>query len=73
METNILGPLMVDVCGLSLSSVEKTRLLRPEVGGVILFQRNFQDREQLINLVKEIKALKSPSLLIAVDHLPWVL
>ena len=68
METNILGPLMVDVCGLSLSSVEKTRLLRPEVGGVILFQRNFQDREQLINLVKEIKALKSPSLLIAVDQ-----
>lgn len=68
METNILGPLMVDVCGLSLSSVEKVRLLRPEVGGVILFQRNFQDREQLINLVKEIKALKSPTLLIAVDQ-----
>lgn len=68
MEANILGPLMVDICGLSLSGVEKARLLRPEVGGVILFQRNFQDREQLINLVKEIKALKSPSLLIAVDQ-----
>ena len=68
MATSILGPLMVDVCGLSLSAVEKARLLRPEIGGVILFQRNFQDREQLTNLVKEIKTLKSPSLLIAVDQ-----
>ncbi len=68
MATSILGPLMVDVCGLSLSAVEKARLLRPEIGGVILFQRNFQDRGQLTNLVKEIKTLKSPSLLIAVDQ-----
>ena len=62
------GPVMVDVAGLSLTEQEKTRLRHPLVGGVILFRRNFQDIEQLKALTAEIRSLRSPALLIAVDH-----
>ena len=38
-----LGPLMLDVEGLRLTSPEAERLRNPLVGGVILFSRNFRD------------------------------
>jgi len=63
-----LGPLMVDVEGYTLTDVEKTRLRNPLVGGVILFSRNFKNREQLTELTQKIHKLRSPRLLIAVDH-----
>ena len=62
------GPVMADVHAFSLSEEEKLRLLDPAVGGVILFRRNFENVEQLKKLVVEIKALRSPELIIAVDH-----
>jgi len=62
------GPLVVDVAGVRLTAAEKTRLLHPLVGGVILFARNFNSRKELVALTKSIHALRSPSLLIAVDH-----
>ena len=37
------------------------------VSGVILFKRNFQDREQLQNLIYTLKA-NNKGLLVAVDH-----
>ena len=37
-----LGPLMVDLEATSISETERSLLLRPEVGGVILFTRNFE-------------------------------
>ena len=63
-----LGPIMVDVEGLSLSPDERKLLENPGVGGVILFSRNYQDREQLRLLVDEIRSLRSLPLLVAVDH-----
>lgn len=64
-----LGPLIVDLTGdLSLSATDRKRLTSPLVGGVILFTRNFEDRPQLRELVAEIKALRSPELLITVDQ-----
>lgn len=63
-----LGPLMVDVAGLALTDAERVRLASPLVGAVILFARNFQDRDQLRALVAEIRAVRSPPLLIAVDQ-----
>ncbi len=63
-----LGPLMIDVEGLSLSQSERERLRSPLVGGVILFSRNFSSREQLRDLVREIHTLRQPSLLVAVDQ-----
>jgi beta-N-acetylhexosaminidase len=62
------GPLMIDVQGTSLTSEEKKRLSHPLVGGVILFTRNFENRKQLTDLTQAIHAIKSPPLLIAVDH-----
>jgi beta-N-acetylhexosaminidase len=63
-----LGPLMVDLEGTSISETEKELLLRAEVGGVILFTRNFDSVEQITALSEELHALKTPKLLIAVDH-----
>ena len=63
-----LGPVMVDVDGLALTDQERNRLLHPNVGAVILFARNYQTREQVSSLIAEIKSLRTPSLLIAVDQ-----
>lgn len=61
------SPLIIDVAGLSLSAVDKKRLKHPLVGGVILFGRNWQDRQQLSALCRQIKAVRR-DLLILVDH-----
>ena len=63
-----LGPVMVDVQGYALTDAEKERLIHPAVGGVILFRRNFRDPQQLADLTREIHLLRSPHLLIGVDH-----
>jgi len=63
-----LGPLMVDLEGTRITETEKELLLRAEVGGVILFTRNFESVEQITALTAELHALKTPRLLIAVDH-----
>ncbi|MDN3988369.1 beta-N-acetylhexosaminidase [Zwartia vadi] len=62
------GPLVVDIAGTVMTAAEEARLLHPLVGGVILFTRNFTSRKQLVALTKKIHDLRSPSLLIAVDH-----
>jgi beta-N-acetylhexosaminidase len=63
-----LGPLMVDVAGKSLSAEDRDLLRHPLVGSVILFSRNYADPEQLAALVEDIRGLRSPPLLVAVDH-----
>jgi len=63
-----LGPVMLDIDGLHLSPADRDLLREPAVGGVILFTRNFESPEQIADLVDDIRALRSPPLLIAVDH-----
>lgn len=63
-----LGPLMIDIAGTELTELDRDRLCHPLVGGIILFARNYADRTQLTALTSEIHALRSPALLIAVDH-----
>lgn len=63
-----LGPVMLDVTGVALTSEEELRLNHPLVGGVILFARNFQSPGQLVRLTTAIRALRNPPLLVAVDH-----
>ena len=63
-----LGPLMLDVPGTALSPADRSLLASPAVGGVILFKRNFENESQLTDLNNEIKAIRQPSLLIAVDQ-----
>ena len=62
------GFIMLDIEGLELTSADRSLLLSQNVGGVILFSRNYESPEQIFNLINEIRLLKSPSLLIAVDH-----
>ena len=59
---------MADVGGLALTAEDREVLAHPLVGGVILFARNYSDPEQLRALCTELLALKSPRLLLAVDH-----
>ncbi len=63
-----LGPVMLDIEGLTLSPADRDLLREPAVGGVILFTRNFESVEQVTDLVAQIRALRSPPLLLAVDH-----
>jgi beta-N-acetylhexosaminidase len=63
-----LGPLMIDVAGTTLSAADREVLAHPLVGSVILFSRNYTDPVQLQALVADIQSLRSPALLIAVDH-----
>jgi beta-N-acetylhexosaminidase len=61
------APVILDVAGLALTDVDRERLAHPLVGGMILFARNWEDREQLVHLCAEVKAIR-PDLLISVDH-----
>ena len=63
-----LGPVMLDIEGTQLTADDKKKLLHPLVGGVILFTRNYSSLCQLAQLTAEIHALRTPPLLIAVDH-----
>src|SRR5450755_1257694 len=63
-----LGPLMVDIGAPELSAEDREVLAHPLIGSVLLFARNYHSREQLIALVASIRALRSPALLVAVDH-----
>ncbi|NVK39712.1 MAG: beta-N-acetylhexosaminidase [Oceanospirillaceae bacterium] len=59
--------LMLDLEGTQLTAEEAARLTRPGVGGLILFSRNYQNPDQLRELVASVRAV-APGLLIAVDH-----
>jgi beta-N-acetylhexosaminidase len=63
-----LGPLMIDIAGTELTKLDRERLCHPLVGGIILFSRNYANTDQLSELCSAIHALRSPALLIAVDH-----
>ena len=62
------GPVMLGIEGCELTQADRERLAHPQVGGAILFARNFEDCPQLAVLTAEVHALRAPRLLIAVDH-----
>jgi beta-N-acetylhexosaminidase len=59
---------MIDIQGKELTQEDRELLGHPLVGAVILFTRNFESVEQLERLVSEIRGIRTPSLLITVDH-----
>ncbi|MCL7744457.1 beta-N-acetylhexosaminidase [Guyparkeria hydrothermalis] len=63
-----LGPLMIDLVGPEVTAADRRRLQHPSVGGVILFARHFESRAQLKALIEEIRSLRRPHLLVAVDQ-----
>ena len=63
----MLGPVVCDIVGTTLSEIEKRRIAHPLVGMVILFARNYENRTQLEKLCRAIHDIK-PGVLIGVDH-----
>lgn len=61
------APVVLDIAGTSLNADDRRRLAHPLTGGLILFARNWVDRQQLTELTAEIKSVR-PDVLICVDH-----
>ncbi|MGB2172982.1 MAG: beta-N-acetylhexosaminidase [Porticoccaceae bacterium] len=61
------GRLMLDLAGKELLPAERDLLTNKHVGGVILFARNIVTKQQVCNLVKDIRSC-SDNILIAVDQ-----
>ena len=61
------GRLMIDIEGISLSEDDIHLLKNPNIGGIILFERNFESRDQILSLCSDIKSINK-EILIAVDH-----
>ncbi|MGI1678276.1 MAG: beta-N-acetylhexosaminidase [Cellvibrionaceae bacterium] len=66
-DTELLGPIMLDIESFTLSSEDKTLLQHDLVGGVIFFSRNFESIDQMRCLVDSIRAIK-PDIVLAVDQ-----
>ncbi|TLM78628.1 beta-N-acetylhexosaminidase [Microbulbifer harenosus] len=62
-----IGPVMVDIEGTDLTGEDRELLLHPMVGGLIFFARNFRNREQLEELIADIRRVR-PEILLAVDQ-----
>lgn len=61
--------LLIGVAGLTLSAHEREQLRVPQVSGVVLFARNFASREQLLQLVDELREVRGDdAFIIAVDQ-----
>lgn len=58
---------MLDLVGTALTPDEADLLRQPQVGGVILFSRNFTSVEQLLALVSEVRSVR-PDVILAVDQ-----
>jgi beta-N-acetylhexosaminidase len=63
-----IGPIMLDVEGLTLAPHEKEIINHPNTGAVILFSRNYESPEQVTELIANIRAARQGDLLIAVDQ-----
>ena len=59
---------MLDPVGPALTDDDRRRLTHPAVGGVILFAHNYENPQQLDALTAEIASLRTPELLVCVDH-----
>ncbi|GHA75582.1 beta-hexosaminidase [Formosimonas limnophila] len=62
-----MGPIVIDLLGKSLTPDDIRRIHHPMTGGVILFGRNFESRQQITELIQQIRSERA-NLLISVDH-----
>lgn len=62
------GPVLIGIPGLELDPASREHLRHPAVGGVVLFSRNYQDRDQLAALVEDIRHCRDPRPLVCIDQ-----
>ncbi|WP_305907113.1 beta-N-acetylhexosaminidase [Methylomarinum sp. Ch1-1] len=63
-----IGPVMLDIEGVTLSAYEREKISHPNTGAVILFSRNYESPEQVTELIKAIRDSRDGDILIAVDQ-----
>ena len=59
MTKQSFGPIMLDVAGPTLSEHERDILNHPNTGAVILFSRNYDNPEQVTELINSIRAARA--------------
>jgi len=62
------GPVLIGLPGTELDDPSREQLCHPAVGGVVLFSRNFANREQLESLVNDIRSARDPRPLVCIDQ-----
>ena len=62
-----IGPLIINIDDITLSKNEKLVIKHDLIGGIILFSHNYSSKEQLIDLINEIKSIKD-NIHISIDH-----
>lgn len=65
-EPNFMS-LMIGIPGTRLDASSRAWLRHPNVESLILFARNYQSREQLAQLLSEVRSVR-PSLIVAIDQ-----
>lgn len=63
----MIGSLMLDIAGTTLTAEDIELLQAPQVGGLILFSRNIESPQQVRELTNHIRQVR-PEMLIAVDQ-----
>jgi beta-N-acetylhexosaminidase len=63
-----MGPVMLDIEGLTLAGHEKEKINHPNTGAIILFSRNYENTQQITELISNIRAARQGDILIAVDQ-----
>jgi beta-N-acetylhexosaminidase len=63
----VQGAVVIDLAGFELDAEDRELLDHPQVGGVILFARNYSDPEQVTALIAAARAVRR-DLWVAVDH-----
>lgn len=67
MSIKPLGPVILDVAGFVVTEEERDILQHPQVGGVILFRRNYDNPAQVRDLIRCMRN-SNPHLLVVVDQ-----
>lgn len=68
MKTQNFGAVMLDIAGFTLAEEEREIINHPNTGAVILFSRNYENPQQVTDLIREIRAARNGEILIAVDQ-----
>lgn len=63
----MIGSVMLDVEGHTLTAEDRDILKHPQAGGVIFFARNYSGPDQMRDLVRQIRQVR-PELILAVDQ-----